>query len=100
RVGPQRAERGNHPVHLAEEERAGLPARVAAEELPALAQDAGAELAERALPADRLPGHHLLLGAATQEVARQPRGARSGDLGHLPEARHSARRTEAVGGPC
>ena len=60
---PPRPERGHHPAHLGQEGRAGVHARVAAEGLPPLADDDGAELAERPLPADRLPGHHLLLGA-------------------------------------
>ncbi len=37
--------------------------RVAAEGLPPLAHDEGADLGERPLPADRLPGDRLLLGA-------------------------------------
>ena len=40
-----------------------MDARVAAEGLPPLAHDEGADLAERPLPADRLPVDRLLLGA-------------------------------------
>ena len=52
-----------------QEERAGVAARVAPEGLPPLAHDEGADLAERPLSADRLPGHRLLLGA--QEPVRK-----------------------------
>ena len=40
-----------------------VAARLAAQGVPALAHDEGAELAERPLPADRLPGDRLLLRA-------------------------------------
>ena len=60
---PARSERGRHPADLRQEERARVHARVAAEGLPALADDEGADVGQRPLPADRLPGDHLLLRA-------------------------------------
>ena len=68
---PQGAERGRRPAHLGQEGRAGVAARVAAQGVPPLAQDDGAALAQRHVPADRLPGHQLLLGAQDQEAARR-----------------------------
>ena len=50
----------------AQEGRAGVAARVAAEGLPALAHDEGARLGERQARPDRLPGHRLLLGAQAE----------------------------------
>ena len=47
--------------------------------------------------ADRLSGHHLLLGAEAEAAAREPGRARSGDSAHLREAGHSAGRAEAAG---
>ena len=48
------------------------------------------------LPADRLPGHQLLLGAEDAEAARQPRRGRSQAARDLREARHPAQRAEAA----
>ena len=65
---PARAERGRRPADLRQEERAALHARVAAQGLSALAGDEGAaSLGQHHLPGDRLPGHHLLLGAQDQK---------------------------------
>ena len=44
---------------------------MAAEGLPALADDEGADVAERALSADRLPGHRLLLRAEAEGRSRR-----------------------------
>ena len=66
----------------AKKKRAGLAARVAAEGVPPLADDGGAALvAERHVPADRLPGHHLLLRPEAEEAAQQPRRSRSRSCG-------------------
>ena len=55
-----------------------MAARVAAQGLPPLAHDEGADLAERPLPADRLPGDRLLLGAQAEEGrAEEPGRGRS-----------------------
>ena len=54
----------------AKKERAGVAARVAAEGLSPLADDDRADLGQGPLPADRLPGDLLLLGA--QERRRRP----------------------------
>ena len=65
RVGDDSARslRGRRPADLREEGRARVAPRVAAEGLPPLAHDEGADLAERPLPADRLPVDRVLLGA-------------------------------------
>ena len=73
------ARRGRRPAHLGQEGRAGVAARVAAQGLPRLADDDRADVAERQLRADRLPGHHLLLGAAGEAEAEQPRRGRPRD---------------------
>ena len=77
--GPARARRGHRPPHLGEEERAGVAARVAAQGATAhwLDDETEPHLGERPLPADRLPGHHLLLGAEAEDEAREPRRGRS-----------------------
>ena len=62
----------------------------------AVADDEGADLAERQVRPDRLPGHHLLLGAEEEEGAEQPRRSRSGSARDLRQARHPARRAEAA----
>ena len=70
-----------------------LHARLAAQGLPPLADDERAALAERAVPADRLPGHRLLLGAEVEEGrSEEPRRGRSRAAPHLREARHPAAR--------
>ena len=51
---------------------------MAPEGVPALAHDEGADLAERQVRPDQLPGHHLLLGAEAEEGAEQPGRSRSG----------------------
>ena len=58
-----RSRRRRHPAHLGEEGRARVHARLAAEGLPPLARMTEPHLGARALPADRLPGDLLLLGA-------------------------------------
>ena len=71
----------------AEEGRARVAARVAAEGVPHVAHDEGADLAERQVRADQLPGHRLLLGAEEEEGAQQPGRSRSGGARHLRQAR-------------
>ena len=84
-----RPQRGRRPLHLGEEGRAGVAARVAAQGLPALADDEGADLGERPLPADRLPGDRLLLGAEAEEG--RPEEPRRGG----PEAARDLREARA-----
>ena len=50
----------------AQQGRAGVAARVAAEGLPDVAHARGPRLGQRPLRPDRLPGHHLLLGAEAE----------------------------------
>ena len=61
--------RGRRAPHLGEEGRARVDDRVAAQGLPALAHDGGADVAERPLPADRLPGDLLLLAPKQKKDA-------------------------------
>ena len=92
---PQGAQRGRRPAHLAEEGGAGVAARMAPEGVPAVADDEGADLAERQVRADQLPGHRLLLGAEEEEGAEQPRRGRSRGQDDVRQAGHPARRAEA-----
>ena len=64
-----RAERRHHPLHLGQEGRARLDARMAARRLSPLADHGRAELGARALPQDRLPGHVL----STRRPRTRPR---------------------------
>ena len=66
-VRPAGPERGRRPPDLRQEGRAGVASRVAPQGLPPLAHDERADLAERPLPADRLPGDRLLLGAQARK---------------------------------
>ena len=93
-----RAQRGHHPVHLAQEERAGLAARVPPAGLSALAHDDRADLAQRQVSEDRLPGHHLLLGAQAEEEAGVDGRGRSRTAPHVREAGRAAARAEGAGG--
>ena len=84
-------ERGDRPIHLRPQERAGMDARVAAQGLSPLADDGGAaRLAEGPLPADRLPGRHLLLGPQGGDQAKSLDEVDPGTAADLREARHSA----------
>ena len=76
-VDPARPLRGRRPAHLLEEERARVAARVAAEGLPPLAHDEGADLAERPLPADRLPGRSSTTRPRRRRRTRRSRSTRS-----------------------
>ena len=58
--------------------------------------DDGADVAQREHPADRLPGHQLLLGAEEEAGAEQPGRGRSRGAQDVREARHSARRADAA----
>ena len=70
-----------------------MAARVAAQGVPPLAHDEGADLAERPLPADRLPVDRLLLRAEDEEGRPEDaRGRRSEAARDLREARHPAAR--------
>src|SRR6266508_3394975 len=70
---------------------------MASEGLSPLAEDGGACLGQRPLPEDRLPGHHLLLGAEAEREETEPRRGRPAVARHFREAGHSAPRTEAAG---
>src|SRR5436309_14256582 len=75
RVGdrPRRTERGRDPPDLGQEGRARVAAGVAPEGVPALADDEGAGVGERAPSAHRLPVDRLLLRAqATEGWAEEP----------------------------
>ena len=85
---PDRAERGRGPADLGQEGRAGVDDRVAAGGLSALADHGGAHLAEAALPADRLPGDQLLLGAQAEGGAEVAGRDRPRDPQDLRQARH------------
>ena len=85
-----RAERGHRPPHLGEEERAAVHARVASQGVSPLAHDDGAALGERHVSADRLPGHHLLLGAEEREAAAALDEVDPELLRDVREARHPA----------
>ena len=68
RLRPAGPERGDRPLHQPQEERAAVDARLAAEGVPPLADDGrAARLADAQVPADRLPGGELLLGAEAEE---------------------------------
>ncbi len=76
RQGPQGPVRRHGPLHLGEEERAGMDAGLAARRLPALADHARAEMGQGRIRSDRLPGPLLLLRAEEEgraEVARRDR---------------------------
>ncbi len=70
---------------------------MAAGRLPPLAADGGAGLAEGHLPADRLPGHQLLLGAAAKGAAEEPGRDRPRDPQDLRQARHPDQGAGAAG---
>ena len=70
RQGPEGPERRHRPLHLGQEERAGVDARVAARGLSALADHGRAALGARRLSPDRLPGRLLLRGAEEERVGR------------------------------
>ncbi len=95
---PARAQRRHRPADFGEEERAGMAARVAAEGLPHVAHDEGADVGQRQVRADRLSEHHLLLRAQAEADAAEPRRGRSRDPADVRQARHSARRAEAAVG--
>ena len=97
RGGAARPRRGDHPHHLGQEGRAAVAARLAPEGVPRLADDDRAEVAQRALPAGRLPAHHLLLGPEAEAAAREPRRPRPRDQGHLRQARRADRGAEDDG---
>ena len=91
---PEGSERRRRAADLGEEERAGVAARVAPQGVPPVAHDERADLAERQVRPDQLPGHHLLLGAEEEEGAEQPGRSRSGSARDLRQARHPDPRAE------
>ena len=62
-----------------------------------LTLEGGADVGQRSLRADRLPGHHLLLGAKAEAWTQEPGRSRSGDAEHLRKAGHPARRAGTAG---
>ncbi len=104
RYGAARTGRGRHSPHLREEGRAAVHARLAAEGIPPVAAHEGAGLGARALPADRLPGHLLLLRAEVpHRRPEEPRGRGPEAAGDLRQAGHPAARARAArrrGGGC
>ena len=87
----------------AKKERAGVAARVAAQGAARASSSCSSTRREPTwanvhVPDDRLPGHHLLLGAEAEEEAREPRRGRPGAARDLREARHPAARAEAARG--
>ena len=99
RHGAARPGRGRHPADLAQEGRARVHARVAAEGLPPLADDAGAALGARAHRADRLPGDLLLLGAASRRRTGRRAWTRSTRSCSRPTRSSAFRCTSARGWP-
>ncbi len=67
-----------------------MAARVAPQGLPPLAEDEGADLAQRAVPADRLPGPPLLRRAQAEDRAQEPRRGRPRAAQDLRAPRHPA----------
>ena len=74
RVRAQGAERRHRPLHLCEEGRARLAARMASRGFPALADHGRTRVGLRRLPADRLPGR-LLLRRAEEIPTTRPRAS-------------------------
>ena len=91
--GPQRR---HGPLHLGQEGRARVDARLAPEGLSRLAGDGGGQLGQARHPRDRLPGRILLRRAQGQAQARQPRRGRSRDPARLRKARHPDRGAEGA----
>ena len=91
--GPQRR---HGPLHLGQEERARMDARLAAQGLSRLARDGGGQLGQARHPRDRLPGRLLLRRAQGEAEARVARRARSRNPPHLREARHPDRGAEGA----
>ena len=76
-----------------QEKRAGMADRLAAQGVPPLANDDGADLAESSSRKNQLPGHHLLLRAEEKgRRAEKPGGSGSEIAGDLRETRHPAAR--------
>ncbi len=71
-----------------------MAARVPPEGVPGVARHDRADVAQRPLQHDRLPGHQLLLGAEEEARPQQPRRGGPRAAQDLRQARHPARRTE------
>ena len=95
-VRAQGPERGHRPLHLGQEERARMDARMAAQGLSRLAEMEEVDWAKLDIPRDRLPGRLLLRRAQGEAEARQPRRGRSRDPARLREARHPDRGAEGA----
>ena len=94
----QGPERRHRPLHLGQEERAGVDAGTGGW-TPSSAgwRMEEPDWAKVQLPADRLPGQLLLRRAQGEGRAEEPRRGRSGAPGDLREARHPAARTGGAG---
>ena len=95
-IRAQGPERRHRPLHLGQEERARVDARLAAQGLSRLARDGGGQLGQARHPRDRLPGRLLLRRAQGEAEARQPRRGRSRNPARLREARHPDRGAEGA----
>ncbi len=82
-----------------QEGRARVPDRVAAQGVSALAHARGADLGARPLPADRLPGHLVLLGAEDQRRRDRRASTRSTRSCSRPTTSSASRCTSARGSP-
>ena len=91
--GPQRRHR---PLHLRQEKRARVDARMAAQGLSRLARDGGSQLGQARHPRNRLSGRILLRRAQGQAEARKPRRGRSRNSSSLRKARHPDRGAEGA----
>jgi len=87
-------ERGHRPLHLGQEKRAGMDARMALEGLSRLADHDRGELGQARHPRDRFPGRLLLRRAQGEAEARIARRGRSGNPARLRKARHPDRGAE------
>ncbi len=96
-VRAEGALRGDRPLHLGPEGRAGLDAGVAARRVRALAGAGRAGVGAGPLPAHRLPGQLLLRRAQEEGRSEEPGRGRSGAAGDLREARHPAEGAGSAG---
>ena len=71
---PSRPQRRRRSDDFREEERTRVHAGVAAEGIPALAEDGGTRVGQCSLPANRLSRHCLLFGAKAEEGRTQESG--------------------------
>src|SRR3546814_18846142 len=77
---------GHRPLHLREEGRARMDARLAAQGVPDVAGDGDARLGQALDPADRLSGRLLLSRAQGEAQARLARRTCSRNTAHVRKA--------------